>query len=224
MRWTGPFGGALEGDVSVYGVHRTINNPIPFDIIDLSRKGGGARAQLGSTISTGLGDLQWLGGVEYDLQNDDRSEIAAGFGSGLPAPGATPFQDQAEDVRSASVFLQGTLELPGGAIALAGLRYDDHDFTVDDHVPVTAENPDDSGSRKMRAFSPSIGVSVPAGPSLNVFGSISTVFQTPTTSELSNQPDGSGGFNPTLDPMDGESFEIGVRGNIGAQAAFEVTA
>ena len=224
VRWTGPFGGALEGDFSVYGVHRTINNPIPFDIIDLSRKGGGARAQLGSTISTGLGDLQWLGGVEYDLQNDDRSEIAAGFGSGLPAPGATPFQDQAEDVRSASVFLQGTLELPGGAIALAGLRYDDHDFTVDDHVPVTAENPDDSGSRKMRAFSPSIGVSVPAGPSLNVFGSTSTVFQTPTTSELSNQPDGSGGFNPTLDPMDGESFEIGVRGNIGAQAAFEVTA
>ncbi|HAC04735.1 MAG TPA: hypothetical protein DCF71_02575, partial [Gemmatimonadetes bacterium] len=116
-------------------MHRTINNPIPFDVIDLARKGGGVRAQLGSTVAAGSGEFNWLGGFEYNLQNDDRSEISRGFGTGQPAAGATPFLDQAEDVRSASLFFQGTLQLPSGAIALAGLRYDNHEFTADDHVP-----------------------------------------------------------------------------------------
>ena len=223
VRWAGFLGSALEGDFSAYGVNRTINNPIPFDIIDLAREGGGVRAQLGSTIPTGMGDFQWRSGVEVDLQRDERSEIAATFGTGKPAIGAEPFLDQSEDVTSKGVFLQGTLELSGGAVALAGLRYDSHDFTADDHVPVTAENPDDSGSRDMNAFSPSIGLSVPAGESANVFGSISTIFQTPTTSELSNQPNAAGGFNPNLDPMSGESFELGIRRRIGSGAAFEVT-
>ncbi len=221
-RWAGLLGDALEADFSVYGVHRTINNPIPADIIDLSRKGGGFRAQLGNTVSAGSADFNWQGGFEYDLQNDDRSEISVPFGLGQPAPGAEPFQDQTEDVRSASVFLQGTLELPGGAVVLAGLRYDDHDFTVDDHVPVTDDNPDDSGGRRMDAFSPSIGASIPAGP-LNVFASIGTVFETPGTSELGNRPGGAGGFSPDLDPMTGESYELGIRGTLGSTAAFEVT-
>jgi len=223
VRWAGPLGDVLQADVSAYGVHRTINNPIPFDVIDLSRKGGGVRAQLGSTVSTGSVDFNWQGGFEYDLQNDDRSEIEAGFGSGQPDPGGNPFLDQAEDVRSAGVFFQGTLELSGGAIVLAGLRYDNHSFTAEDRVPETGTNLDDSGTRSMDAVSPSIGVSVPAGSSVNFFGSISTVFETPTTSELSNQPDAAGGFNPGLDPMRGESFELGIRGSLGSNAVFEVT-
>ena len=109
VRWAGPLGGALEADFSAYGVHRTINNPIPFDVIDLARKGGGVRAQLGSTVAAGSGEFNWLGGFEYNLQNDDRSEISRGCGTGQPAAGATPFLDQAEDVRSASLFFQGTL-------------------------------------------------------------------------------------------------------------------
>lgn len=220
-RWTGPLGG-LEADFSAYGVHRTINNPIPFDVIDLARKGGGARAAFGHTSATGAGDLTLTAGVEVDLQYDDRSEVAASFGTGLPS--GDPFLDQSEDVRAAGVFVQGTLELAGGAVALAGLRYDNHDFTVKDLVPVVpGVNEDDSGSRTMSAVSPSIGLSVPVGASMNVFGSVGTVFNTPTTSELGNREDAPGGFNPNLDPMKGESYELGIRGNFGANAAFEVT-
>ncbi len=221
VRWTGGLGSALDGDFSVYGVHRTINNPIPFDVIDLSRNGGGLRAALGRTADTGAGELGIQGGIEYELQNDERSEVALAFGTGQPT--GDPFLDQDEDVRSVGLFLQGTLELPAGAVVLAGLRYDNHEFTATDKVPVTPENPDDSGTRTMDRVSPSIGVSIPAG-SLNVFGSVGTVFETPTTSELSNQPDAAGGFNPNLDPMRGESFEIGVRGAVGSVAAFELAA
>ena len=129
-----------------------------------------------------------------------------GFRSGLPVTEPCREQpqclDQAEDVRSYGVFLQGTLELPGGAIALAGLRYENHDFTVEDHVPVNpGVNEDGSGSRTMSALSPSIGVSLPVGRSVNVFSSVGTVFNTPTTSELGNRPEGAGGFNTILDPM-----------------------
>ena len=219
-RWTGALGG-LEGDFSVYGVHRTINNPIPFDVIDLSRNGGGVHAVVGSTISTGIGDLGWRAGADYDVQNDDRSEVGASFGTGLPT--GDPFLDQAEDVWGGGLFVQGTLELPGGAVALAGLRYDNHDFTVTDNVPVTADNADDSGSRSMSAVSPSLGISVPVGEDVNVFSSFGTVFNTPTTSELGNREDAPGGFNPNLDPMRGESYELGIRGRIGSNAAFEVT-
>ena len=222
VRWTGPLGDALEADFSAYGLHRKINNPIPSDIIDLSRNGGGVRTSVGNTISTGLGDLQWLAGGEYELQNDSRVETVAEFGTGVPDPAGAPFQDQAEDVRSAGVFLQGTLELSGGAIILAGLRYDNHEYTVVDRVPV-AVNPDDSGTRTMDRVSPSIGISVPAGPSVNLFGSISTLFNTPSTSELGNQASGAGGFNPDLDPERGETFELGIRGTLGSFAAFEVT-
>ena len=221
VRWAGLLGG-LDADFSAYGVHRTINNPIPFDVIDLSRKGGGARAAFGYTNATGVGDFTLTAGVEVDLQYDERSEVEASFGTGLPS--GDPFLDQSEDVRAAGVFVQGTLELPGGAVGLAGLRYDNHDFTVEDHVPVVpGVNEDDSGTRTMSAVSPSIGLSVPVGESMNVFGSIGTVFNTPTTSELGNREDAPGGFNPNLDPMKGESYELGIRGHFGANAAFEVT-
>jgi iron complex outermembrane receptor protein len=223
LRWVGPLGGSLDADFSAYGVHRTINNPIPFDIIDLKRNGGGARASLGQTIETGAGDFQWLLGGEYELQNDERSEISTEFGTGQPAPGAQPFLDQSEDVRSVGTFLQATLELPSGAVLLAGVRYDNHEFTAGDKVPVTAGNPDDSGARTMDEVTPSIGISIPAGQSINLFGSIGTVFTTPTTSELSNQATGAGGFNPALNPTKGESYEVGIRGNMGSTAAFELT-
>jgi iron complex outermembrane receptor protein len=56
-----------------------------------------------------------------------------------------------------------------------------------------------------------------------VFGSVGTVFQTPTTSELSNQSETSGGFNPDLEPTTGESYEIGARADLGSIAALEAT-
>ena len=223
VRWTGALADGLEADVSVYGVHRTVLNPIPFDVIDLSRYAGGFRAHLVNTVPTSIGDFQWIAGFAYDLQNDDRVRTEPEFGTGVPAPGAQPALSQDEDVRSKSVFLQGTLELNGGVVVLAGLRSDNHDFTVIDRVPVTPTDPDDSGTREMNGFSPSIGVSVPAGR-VNVFGSIGTVFNTPTTTELGNQTDSTaGGFNPDLEPTRGESFEVGIRGTLGSWAAFEVT-
>jgi iron complex outermembrane receptor protein len=41
---------------------------------------------------------------------------------------------------------------------------------------------------------------------------VATAFETPTTTELVNQPDGSGGFNTELGPQRSVNYEIGARG------------
>jgi iron complex outermembrane receptor protein len=224
VRWNGPLGGSgFAGDFSVYGVRRTVNNPLPSDLVDLSRSGGGLRASLSRSYATGLGALEWHAGADLDFQSDDRKEYENSGGQPAGNP-PIPTLDQEESVRGVGIFLQTNLELPGGVVALAGLRYDSHNFEATDRIPATPENPDDSGTRTMSAFSPSVGVDVPVGATLNFFASVSTLFETPTTTELANQETNPGGFNPNLDPMDGVSFEAGLRGDVGSTAAFEVTA
>jgi iron complex outermembrane receptor protein len=214
LRWVGPLGG-FQGDLAVYGAHRTVYNPIPNDLVDLERNGGGLRAALSRLHGLGIGDLEWHAGFDLDIQDDDRKEFTNVAGEPV-----NPLLDQQENVRGMGLFLQGNLELVSGIDALAGLRYDSHKFEAEDRIP----SPDNSGDRTMTAVSPSIGINIPLPGGLDIFGSASTLFETPTTTELANQPDQAGGFNPDLDPMDGVSFEAGLRGDLGSVAAFEVTA
>jgi iron complex outermembrane receptor protein len=60
-------------------------------------------------------------------------------------------------------------------------------------------------------------------PGIQLFASVATSFETPTTTELTNRPDGSGGFNPELDPTRGLSVEGGVRGRLGEVWTVEAT-
>ena len=216
LRWVGPLGG-FQGDFAVYGAHRTVYNPIPNDLVDLDRNGGGVRAALSREYALGIGDFDWHAGVDLDLQSDDRQEYLNEAGE--PAEGAPLRLDQKEEVRGMGFFFQGNLEFENGIDVLGGLRYDSHRFEAEDRIP----SPDNSGSRTMTAFSPSVGVNVPLPGGLDIFGSASTLFETPTTTELANQQEEAGGFNPDLDPMEGMSFEVGVRGDLGSIASVEVT-
>jgi len=47
---------------------------------------------------------------------------------------------------------------------------------------------------------------------LSLYTNYATAFQTPTTTELSNQPTREGGFNPDLQPETLRSFEFGLKG------------
>jgi len=93
----------------------------------------------------------------------------------------------------------------------AGIRYDYFRFEADDRL---LTNGDQSGGRTLDAFSPSVGVTFAATPGLNIYGSVSTAYETPTTQELSNRPTGEGGFNTDLEPENLRTFEGGVRGLI----------
>jgi iron complex outermembrane receptor protein len=220
LRWAGPLGASgFQGDFSIYGVHRTTFNPIPADLVDLERNGGGIRAMVSREYDTEAGVLGWHAGADLDLQSDDRKEFENSGGEA-----GDPLLDQKETVLGTGVFLQANLELDGGTVILAGLRYDRHRFEAEDHFPVEAGNPDDSGTLTMSQVSPSAGIDLPVADRVNLFGSYSTVFETPTTSELSNEVAASGGFNPNLEPMTGHAFEAGIRGGVGANASFELAA
>jgi iron complex outermembrane receptor protein len=76
----------------------------------------------------------------------------------------------------------------------------------------------------MSKVSPSIGVHFDLTRALGLYANVATSLETPTTTELNNQPDGSGGFNQELDPQESVSVEAGLRGRIGHSLTFEAAA
>lgn len=214
VSWIGPLGG-FEGTLSAYGVRRELDNPIPTRVIDLKRNGGGLRAALGREWggSDRAGRVDF--GVEGDFQGDDRRNYANQGGE------AGELQvDQQESVRAMAGFGQVSLSLGTRLTAMGALRVDRFNFRADDRL-VGEDNPDDSGDRAMGNVSPSFGLHLDLGEH-GLFGSVARSFETPTTTELANQPDRAGGFNPGLEPQRGWTVEGGIRGTLGRRSAYDV--
>jgi iron complex outermembrane receptor protein len=214
LSWVGSFS-AIETELTLYGILRSTDNPIPSAVIDLDRRASGLRAVLGRG-SGATHPVGWATGIDVELQKDDRRnyENVGGMAGEL-------FLDQQERVRTVGLFVQGNLPL-GSRLRLAGgLRYDRFRFQVEDRF--LEGDPDDSGSRTMDALSPTFGLHLQLGENLSAFGNVATSFETPTTTELVNRPQGPGGFNPELEPQTGVGLELGLRGFRG-ESTYEVAA
>jgi len=96
-----------------------------------------------------------------------------------------------------------------GLTAGAAVRWDRYRFSASDRLQADG---DDSGTRTLRELSPTVGLSYAHPSGVGLYANFATAFETPTTSELSNRPDGEGGFDPELGPQEIRSFEGGVRG------------
>ena len=216
VSWRGTLGG-LEGTFSAYGVSRRLDNPIPTSVIDLDRKGGGVRMALGRAWQMATGPARVDFGAEGELQSDDRKNFANDGGEA----GALTL-DQQERVRAAALFGQFQLPLANRLNLVGALRFDHFNFRADDRF-TAADNPDDSGSRGMGGLSPSLGLHIDLGDH-GLFASVARSFETPTTTELANQPDRAGGFNPGLEPQRGWTAEGGIRGELGGGAAYDLAA
>jgi iron complex outermembrane receptor protein len=206
VTWGGPVGG-LDLEAAGYGLTRDFFNPLPGDIADVDRRAGGARVSVGGRTTRGDVGIEIRGGIEGDYQNDDRREFVNVGGS----PGDLQL-NQTERVRSLGGFAQTSLTFAERVTLMGALRYDHTHFEATDLFPVSATNADDSGSRDMNKLSPSVGIHVAATPEIGFFANFATSFETPTTVEFGNRPSGAGGFNPDLDPMTGNTFEVGGRG------------
>lgn len=214
--WTGDVA-ERELEVASWWIGRDLWNPIPGRIVALVRNAGGVRALYRGRTDMRTGSFGWRFGAEAELQYDDRQNVENEGGD----PGRL-LLDQNERVRGLGVFAQGRLDLSDQISILAGARFDDVHFAVDDHF-VRGGDPDDTGSRTMNAFSPSAGVVFKPGGNAEIFGSVSRAFETPTTTELANQPAGSGGFNPFLDPQESVTLEGGVRARFADRVAMEAS-
>lgn len=189
---------------------RDIRNPIPFRIIDLDRTAGGVRSQYEGSTSMGDVPVRWATGVDVGVQSDDRREfVNEEIGSGDRARAGDLLLDQRERVTSFGPFARIDVDLlPRWRLTLGG-RYDRFVFDIEDHF---LEDGDDSGDRTLEEFSPMVGLTYSPHSALSIYGNYATSFETPTASEFSNRPDGSGGLNPELGAADTDSYELGVKG------------
>ena len=206
------FGGAtLTG--SGYYVYRSLENPLPFGYITYDRNSGGARL----TLRRSEGRIEGGMGLDAGVQFDDRVEYSV-TSNGTRGDDVT--LNQLETVLSGSAFGYLRFNATDRLALTGGLRVDRIRFEADDR---RTEDGDQSGQRLFSAISPSIGASFEAGPA-RLFAQYSTAFGTPTASELSNRPDGQGGFNQQVDPQRTRGFEVGARGVLpDAQLEFDLT-
>ena len=197
--------------VTGWGMWRDLDAVGAFRNVNLRRNGRGLRSEYVGGATAGTAGVDWAAGVDVASQNDDRREFGqvAPAVSGERATSGDLRVDQTEDVRSAGPFAQIGVAPTDRVRFTAGVRWDYYDFRAGDRK---LDDGDQSGDRKMDAFSPSIGLTVAAAPNVNFFTSFATAYETPTTVELSNTPTGEGGFNQELGPQDLRSFEVGIRG------------
>lgn len=190
--------GTLSG--SLYGVRRDLDNPLPGRYVEVDRLAGGARLRLTGNASV----FRWSVGGDAGRQVDDRFNFENIGGE----PGPDPTLEQIETVANVAAYGYLAASPIENLEVSAGVRGDAVRFEMDDQL---LANRDESGSRNFQAFSPTVGIGYHVGSAF-VFGNFSTAFETPTTTELVNRPDATGGFNPALDPEYTRGFEIGIRG------------
>jgi len=205
-------GGVHRISVMGYGLGRKLENQIPFTLIHLDRRVGGARIEYALAPKSGI--VPGLtAGLDIDYQNDDRVESAS--------DGETVGQvqiDQNENVTALGLFAVTGLLFNPSLELTASARYDRVRFDVEDHL-ATLEDPDDSGTLIMDQLSPMIGLRYTGAPWLNIYGSVSRSFQTPTTTELT---DSLGGFNQNLQPERATNYEIGVKGTAASRLSYSL--
>src|SRR5688572_21890375 len=227
-----PFGERIALDATVYGSVRTLENPLTFAVVTLGRSSGGASARLSGEGTLGGRAVRLATGGDLQWQNDDRQEYESCIdvvtaSATCPTPSVQRGRvrrDQRELVSSAGPFVRGELAILPALLASAGVRADAVRFRVRDRL-VTATNPDDSGERTLHAVSPAFGLVWRTTPLSSVYATVSTSFETPTTTELGNKPDGSAGINPELDPQRALSLELGAKGMlVGSALRWEAAA
>jgi iron complex outermembrane receptor protein len=185
-----------------YYVTRDFSNKLPFKNggsvnIDREFYGFGMQYQFGESLPE---NFSLTTGFDTDRQDDDRKR----FNNDSGKLGSMSF-DQQEKVSSNGLFVQSRYDLGNWSIS-SGIRYDEVKFDITDRF---LSNGDDSGEIEFDAVSPSFGLNY-VMENASIFASMSSSFETPTTTELAN-PDASGGFNALLKPQEASNIEIGYK-------------
>jgi iron complex outermembrane receptor protein len=200
------FGNKLAG-VPVGGV-------IQGGIVTLDRffMGGGVTYSYDGTL--GGRPNQVIVGFDIDEQDDDRIRHDNGVGG---VPGQMTF-NQNESVSSYGVFVQNDLALSDKVDLSFGVRLDNVEFDVTDYF---LGDGNDSGVADFDDVSPMLGIVASLTERLSLYGTYSSAFETPTTTQFA-RPDNSGGLNTALEPQLATNLEVGLRGSIGTKHSYEV--
>ncbi|HUL70346.1 MAG TPA: TonB-dependent receptor [Gemmatimonadales bacterium] len=213
-------GGGAEYNAMLFGFIRDLDNwlatpppqgpgPTVGTYSTIGRLVLGARVSGAWRLGQGSIAPRLTAGLDLQGMRDDRTNARAV--AGVPD---TLILDQRERVTELGPFVQIGWE-PAPRLQLqGGVRYDLVHFSVQDHH--LSDGVDNSGSRDMNSWSGNIGASYLVRPSFTPYVNVSTSFETPTTTELVNQPPpATGGFNSSLNPQRAVNYEAGARGVVG---------
>ncbi len=186
-----------------YSVWRDFENRLPLQNggqVAFQRwfAGGGAQYEWGARR------WRWSLGIDLDRQADDRQRY-----DNLDGQRGQQNHDQLEMFTSAGLYALAEWK-PATALTLSGgARLDWVQLRVDDRFGADGLQ---SGSSDYRQASPWGGIVVRLRPRIQAYLNSTTNFETPTLTELSNNPANTGGFNPDLRPQRTASVEAGFRG------------
>ena len=211
----------------LYGGTRDLYNPLTFAVIDVGRTqlGGGARATIPFTLRT---RHRLSIGVDAARQDDLRRSWAncnavALVDTTCPAlpaeKGALPL-DQREIVSSVGPYVRDEIRLLQRLKLSGGARADLVRFELRDRL--LADGRDDSGDRTLRAVSPMVGAVARLTAHAAAYINVGSAFETPTTTELGNQPNGSAGLNRDLQPQYSTTYETGLKGSLLARLRYDL--
>lgn len=208
--------GHITSMVYFSGRNLLSNQPgVGGDRIDLRRQYGGHSATytFPQTWLSGNGRLQV--GYEWHFQHDDRKRFSR-------PPEQTPnplFVHQFEQFTNVGLFALLEWKLLHIAVLHANIRYDYNRLATKDQL---LDDGDASGQVELPAVSGGLSLGFPIRPWLNPYVRAATNFETPTLNELTNNPIGESGFNPTLFPQKGQSLEGGVKGVVQSNFRYEL--
>ena len=214
-----PLSDARGGELfaQLYGGTRNLYNPLTFAVVDVGRKqyGGGVRA---TVPFDALVRQRVSVGADAALQNDLRKNWANCNGVAtatascptLPVEKGALQLDQYEIVSNVGPYVRDELELGDRFTMSGGVRADVVRFQLKDHF--LTDGRDDSGVRVLHAVSPMVGAVARVSPLTAWYANVGSAFETPTTTELGNQPNGNAGLNYDLKPQFSTTYETGLKG------------
>ncbi|MDQ3209456.1 MAG: TonB-dependent receptor [Gemmatimonadota bacterium] len=215
-----------EYEATVFGLLRDLANPLaappPTGVtptsgtyVAIDRAVGGARVSANRRLGSAEQAPRLTAGVDLQRMRDNRQNFVSNAGQ----PTTTVILDQREQVTEFGPFAQVNWNPAEQWLVSAGARLDWARFALSDRA---LSDGDDSGARTMSAVSGNLGLSLSLGEHFVPYVNVATAFETPTTTELANQPDGSGGFNPDLGPQRAVNYEIGARGQPVPKVSYSV--
>ena len=190
-----------EVNSNVYYSNRDFVGLLPFTnggYVELNRDFSGAEI----SIKDNSQNFEWMVGTSIQDQKDDRKRFENNEGEK-----GVKVMDQMESFRSYGAFMLGSYNKPKYSIQ-AGLRYDGHEISLDDNIGIDQQYID--YSRSLNALSPNLGLIFQATKNGEVYINYGHAYETPSLSELSSNPFGSG-FNEELSPMISKGADVGFR-------------
>ncbi|RKZ45139.1 MAG: TonB-dependent receptor [Gammaproteobacteria bacterium] len=210
-----------------YYVLRNFNTNLPFGyfggplvpsggIVGLDRfyVGGGGQYSYSGDLLAHKNRLTI--GFDVDSQMDDRVNYTNIVDSPVVGPKSL---DQDEDVLSWGIFLQNEFSITDSLELTAGIRYDEVEYDFTDNYFV--DGTDDSGDITFTEWSPQVGLLWSVSDAVNIYGTVGTSFEPPSSREFAN-PTAAGGFNPDLDAQTATNYEVGVKGFVSSKVSYEL--